>query len=430
MTANRRRSELLGPPPVFCRGDHASPASYLSRPKYQSAFARITTAVVPAAPLAAIPERSPLVGHIHALDGVRGLAVAAVMVFHFVAHGPGYAAWPTWFRNTALAGWVGVDVFFVLSGFLITRILLTLRGRPGALRVFYVRRALRIFPLYYAVVAGAAAVLLVRSRLHPLPIEWWNLAAVATYLTNFNVAAQDWGAATFRSVQLTHLWTLAIEEQFYLLWPVIVLYLPKRWTLIGCVGMIVLAPAIRVLMMRGGADITDLYVLTPGRVDSLAWGALIAIVELIRPDSLRPLAWTLLVAGVLCVAAIGGINHTVYEHAPAVQRFGYTALAVASAGAIGLCAAHALPGGIRRLLAARPLTAVGRYGYAIYLFHLPLRGLASATWHAAGDDVLTLPQAIASTVVLVLASVGLAVLSFWSFERWFLRLKPSAPPPG
>src|SRR4051812_8053988 len=180
--------------------------------------------------------------HFPGLDGLRGLAILMVMILHFGGTTEqGMSGLNLWFSRITGAGWCGVDLFFVLSGFLITGILYDAKGTPGGLRNFYARRVLRIFPLYYATLIVLFVIL---PLLAPGPNPGLDKVALHQgwlwlYLSNF--AAVFIGDHTFAAglVQAGHFWSLAIEEQFYLVWPLIVLTL-RRETLINiCVAVIV-----------------------------------------------------------------------------------------------------------------------------------------------------------------------------------------------
>jgi peptidoglycan/LPS O-acetylase OafA/YrhL len=176
-------------------------------------------------------------GHIPALDGIRGIAIIAVMVFHFFLFG-GLSPQNKIdgiFYAVAKMGWAGVDLFFVLSGFLITGILHDSRGNDGFFRIFYARRFFRIFPLYY----GALVLFLV---VLPLSGAAWKALETGpkeqfwlwAYVTNIRIALDnDWGRVP---KALIHFWSLAVEEQFYLAWPFLVYFASRRVVLRLCAG--------------------------------------------------------------------------------------------------------------------------------------------------------------------------------------------------
>jgi peptidoglycan/LPS O-acetylase OafA/YrhL len=157
--------------------------------------------------------------HTPALDGIRGIAILLVLVHHFTLFDP-ITSVGAWLGFVALLGWSGVDLFFVLSGFLITGILIDARTSDRYFISFYARRTLRIFPLYYLVVFLCFVVLPYFPRWHELLVGHANLPEWPywTYLVNFSIAERD----AFQHGVLDVAWSLAIEEQFYLLWAVLV----------------------------------------------------------------------------------------------------------------------------------------------------------------------------------------------------------------
>ena len=192
-----------------------------------------------------------------ALDGLRGIAVLLVLAFHCRYF------FPPWMEKSArptldVLGWSGVDLFFVLSGYLITGILLDTKDSSSYFRTFYARRSLRIFPLYFSFVA--AVLLLAQWRVH----GFWYL----TYLSNWQPGHG------VNDGYLSHLWSLAIEEQFYLIWPAVVWFVPPgrlKWI---CIALAVTAAGLRPF---AGSQDQAAYRLTPCRMDSLALGAFVAI---------------------------------------------------------------------------------------------------------------------------------------------------------
>ncbi|HLL88149.1 MAG TPA: acyltransferase, partial [Tepidisphaeraceae bacterium] len=180
--------------------------------------------------------------HYPALDGLRGLAILLVMVSHYVAPPAGGGRWGLVFRRAADAGWVGVDLFFALSGFLITGILLDAKGKPGFFRNFFARRTLRVFPLYYGVLFVVCVLLPALGLLKlgvPLSQRWLWL-----YATNlFPLLRSADGAGFFFpnswDLQFGHFWSLAVEEHFYLAWPLVVYALGRRPLMVTCAALMV-----------------------------------------------------------------------------------------------------------------------------------------------------------------------------------------------
>ncbi len=234
------------------------------------------------APTAEAPSARPTTDpqdarHLPALDGVRGLAIALVLLYHVTP-----VRW-------ASGGWVGVDLFFVLSGFLITGILWDGRHRPARARRFFVKRALRILPLYYGLLILIFVVVPAMDPLHKTAYqalksdEWWYW----TYLQNWRIAfahPNDGGSFGW-------FWSLAIEEQFYVVWPFVVWH-ASRDTIIRLCGAaifsgLVIRVALLVLHAPGSDSILFIYVLTPCRLDGLAVGALVAMAIAAPADASR-----------------------------------------------------------------------------------------------------------------------------------------------
>jgi peptidoglycan/LPS O-acetylase OafA/YrhL len=182
------------------------------------------------------------------------------------------------------AGWFGVDLFFVLSGYLITGLLLDSAGRPGYYRNFVARRTLRIFPLYFACLILACVV-----DFGPWPIRWKDFSGFGgwwypAFLGNIPVFLQN----RWPSGGMTPLWSLQIEEQFYLTFPFLVATLPRKTLTRLLLASIVAAPLLRTgMLFLMPANITGTYVLMPCRMDALAMGGLIAIAWRDFPEYLR-----------------------------------------------------------------------------------------------------------------------------------------------
>lgn len=364
-----------------------------------------------------------------ALDGLRGIAIILVLLHHFTVLRPATTLDAS-LMQVPILGWSGVDLFFVLSGFLITGILIDARGSDRYFASFYARRTLRIFPLYYLVVFLSLIVL-------PLTPFWYDLLAGPgapreplpywLYLTNFAVAARD----RFLHGVLDIAWSLAIEEQFYLLWPAIVWLCPPR--LLGglCATVMIAAPTARIVALARGFEPIDVYVLPFLRADALATGALLAWAtrryDLARASTLAP-AIAATAAGV--VAIVCWIDGESWWWGPAMQRAGYSTLALAF-GAMLLTAisrppAHWWPW----LLSAGWLRAFGKYSYCLYLIHLPVMRIIREFIWAPEQFALLGWVWVGQLLFYVLATApafAIAWLSWRFFEAPILRLKDRFP---
>jgi peptidoglycan/LPS O-acetylase OafA/YrhL len=282
-------------------------------------------------------------GRIGELDGMRGLAAVAIVAFH---------ARPDWMP----LGWAAVDLFFGLSGFLITSIVLKHGDSPGFLRQFYLRRGLRIWPIYYLTLLGF---ILFRHHL-PTRCDWSGLWYYLTYLQDIPLY---WSAEAPRFHGfLKHTWTLAIEEQFYLLWPVVVLVCGGRRIpvlALGCAGFSVMA---RVSGWPASLLLT--------RMDGLVLGGLLAaILHGGWLDRFRA-GWLFGVLAVLGVSGVIAIAAALHLSCPdlSVSGPGLLAINIVGMGLIGLAVTSS---GSAWLAPLRwgPLTYLGKISYGLYLYH-------------------------------------------------------------
>jgi peptidoglycan/LPS O-acetylase OafA/YrhL len=448
----------------------------------------VASGTAPSAPRPALAGSS---GHNLALDGVRGMAILLVMWHHMTVFHPSNAA-EHLFESVAQLGTTGVDLFFVLSGFLITGILydskqsLTARGQgEGAFfGNFYARRTLRIFPLYYAVVFGSLIVLPHAGELLRQFVDASRAAYIETklqsfqgakgyaawfwlYLSNFPIG---WTGRWLHQV-LGISWSLAIEEQFYLVWPMLVWFLSRRAAIRVCAGLVVLALICRCvlvgIMLKAGvgygtppadgqylplANPIGVYVLSFCRVDDLAFGALGALllrgsVDVPRAAGIaRKLVLLCGGAAIALIVIDNLMGWAIRENlgtggGPLFQTIGYTLAGLTCLGALILAIASN-PGGLwHRFWTSRFMRTLGKYAYALYLFHLPIRavirdavfgpaadaGKAGPRWtfgHILGSEF---PGQLAFYAICIAASLAAAWVSWIVFESQILKLKKFFP---
>ncbi len=360
----------------------------------------------------AAPSQSPRAGTVHhghlaPLDGLRALAVAAVLAFHT---GAGWA----------IGGFLGVDLFFVLSGFLITMLLVAewQRRQQISLRRFYARRALRLLPAVLLLCAFLLAVGPVGSGAPARNALWKGVAGTTFYFANWQ---QAFGLLPL--FQLTdHTWSLAIEEQFYLVWPpLLVLTIawarrrgvdPMRALLILALGLAAISALLRIALWSGVSGEPRLYYGTDTRADSLLIGAALGIAYATgRLGWGRRLLPALAPVALLAILAAFGFVH---RSDAALYLGGLTALA----GVVALLIAGlalAPDGPVGRLLALAPLVFLGRISYGIYLWHWPVFRYL----HEAELGLSWWP----TQLVRIAVTLGAATLSFFLLERPLLRLR-------
>ena len=368
-------------------------------------------------------RRSP----IPALEGVRGVAILAVLAHQLCIDGYTGSRAVARVLLPFQAGWSGVQLFFVLSGFLITGILLDTRRADNYWSSFYARRALRIFPVYYLLllctfVIAPHVLVLSEATLAEYRHQGWYWA----YLVNVSPLAGG-GAVT----SLGHSWSLSVEEQFYLLWPLAVRFLEERALVRVCLGLVAAAFLLRCGLLLAGASPELAYELTPARADALALGALGAIairrrdwVAWIAPRIGRA---TVVAVGILAASAIAGGG--LARNNVVTQTVGYTVLAIVSALVIlqATLETERGSGRLAALLASPILRTYGRYSYAIYVFHLPLHLVITRTFIAPrlaelGPGGFLALQAV-YFVAGTLGLLALGALSYRVVEKPFLDLK-------
>ncbi len=383
--------------------------------------------------------------HLPALDGLRGIAIALVVVYHFYGLAAAVTERPPLAIDRLVArvlgvGWAGVDLFFVLSGFLITSILLGARGvGPHAFVAFYARRVLRIFPAYYGYLALLIVVLPLVPALasdHDLALLRSHQAWYWSYL--FNVWAPLRPLAKTGLFGNGHIWSLAVEEQFYLVWPFVVLLAPRRALPAVCALCVAGAFAFRVALVNGEfSSLHNVYsaiMLTPGRADTFALGALLALAAC-SSDALRHVRrWCApaLAAGLSLLAGIWIARDGLDAFDDFVQTVGFSIIALTFAALLAV-ALVATPGGrAERLFTLPPLRFLGRYSYALYLFHLQVallmvNRMGKAGWQLPLVAGSAIPSRLAFAAVGIGISLALAYASWHLYEQHFLKLKRFFP---
>lgn len=369
-------------------------------------------------------DKKPSRRHVDALDGLRGVAILLVLLHGFdVLQNVSGAVRA--FDVVLDAGWIGVQLFFVLSGFLITGILLDTRASPSYYRSFFLRRVLRIFPLYYGVLFVAFAII---PWLVPVAQDYGRHQVwLWTYLANY-VSPFGYGEAAF-----PHFWSLCVEEQFYLAWPFLVRFGSIRGVALFSAALVVIAAASRVYLRLHFAEPVGhetAYMFTPCRVDALAIGALAAVVTRVEWLASR---WRrfgsrnlyMLGAVVICAGLLGG---GIGRVGMAMQFFGYPIIALGFA--LVLLAALQGETWATRVLSAAPLRRCGTYSYGMYVFYAPLHLFVGLPLLARLQRAPSFVESMGYELAAIAATFALGALSYHVYERRFLALKPRVAPVG
>jgi peptidoglycan/LPS O-acetylase OafA/YrhL len=347
---------------------------------------------------------------IREIDGLRAIAILLVVAWHYLGAPDGPQALP-W--RLFIFGRSGVDLFFVLSGYLITSILLNNRSSPRYFSAFYGRRAFRILPVYTVmlIVFFAGKLSGVGHTLFDGALPWWSYALGIQNI--FMSIHQSYGA-----IWLNGTWSLAIEEQFYLLFPLIVLWLPRAWLPRFLVAMLIVSPLGRIVSYATG-DRFSYYVLTPFRADILAIGGLIACSRFSGPvpDRLRRFAKTTF-AVTICAAPLfaflvgqdSDFHMALWGHTYLVALFGSTVFMVLENRNSASLA----------ILRSRAAEFFARISYALYLVHVNV--LIFVFWMFGTHPTIKTIQGVALTALALAASALICFISYRYIEGPLIRM--------
>jgi len=336
------------------------------------------------------------------LDGLRCCAVMLVFIHH-APQLPLLGAIKTY-------GWVGVDLFLSISAFLITRLILLEYGRTGtvSLKSFYIRRMLRIWPLYLSFASAVCLLTIIVGSMSTSEVAAWWLSHL-TFSNNLMTALDGYSNVLFSS----HLWTISLEEQAYLVLPLILVAalqvgIGTRSTLWFCGMAIVMLIVARTGFLLAGARHPFIWVL-PLRGDAFIFGAAAAI--LISQGTLRPREWLFIpgIALISCVALFPSVETPSAYHliGYTVTALGSTLVVVASQGKLGLS----------KFLGRQPFRYLGKISYGLYVYHLA--ALFGADWLVRRAGLPAEWEFMAALAV----AIGTAALSYAILERPFLLLK-------
>lgn len=329
-------------------------------------------------------------GHIPSLDGLRGIAVLWV-VLHHAGLGLGRGWTESSVQTFYDVGWAGVDLFFALSGFLITRILIETRDRPDYFARFYWRRTKRIFPLYFAVLGLAFCC---------CP-GWW-VGRFATY--SANLLPGDW---YYGEISLGHFWSLCVEEHFYLFWPAVVKLIPLRRLPLVIAFTAGFSVLLRAFMMDFGWHFDEVLKFTPCRLDGLALGAGLAVWRLPRPGLVA------LVAGAVAV----GLGWTCNHNGTLFVSVGRFAVSIAAVGGVAW-SVEASP----KFLSDPWLRRLGELSYGVYVWHYLFAGILTPVSSEMFRNLGYWGGSFMSIAVWLGTGLVLAILSERFIERPFRNL--------
>ena len=378
---------------------------------------------------------------VSSLDGLRAIAIILVIMHNAGSVQGGFDGvllrlWGV----VSNAGWVGVQLFFALSGFLITRILLRGKGERGWLRSFYARRLLRIVPLYYAFLLVVFFVAPRVIALHPL------LGTVTTAQAWYWLYLANWSAPFGGGARaLPHVWSLCVEEQYYLIWPIVIAYSSERALAWIAAGTVVGALVARVAMhafLPGVVAASAAYTWTICRADAIALGALVALGlrHPVMSTWMRAhLRMALMAAAIVALFAMG-IQHGFPSEETWGEVLNQPLSAIFSALVVMVLVCGRLPdeqGGraqvmLQCVLSVPWLTSIGKYSYAIYVLHLPVHLLLGGIFNGfmvRGSGGTRFLAHVGYTSLVLGASYVLAIVTWSAVEQPFLSLKRYFPMP-
>ncbi len=351
--------------------------------------------------------------HYPALDGLRGIAILLVVFYHNFG-----------FINQFIFGWLGVDLFFVLSGFLITDILLTTVNSPNYLRNFFMRRILRIFPLYFGCLIIFLIIfpffgLLQKELKYFSGNQWW----IWTFLQNWQYSIHPSPDAKI----FMHFWSLGVEEQFYLIWPFVILWIKKPTKLFFIMLSVLLGVmCLRIVLWQldfKTLNYTSFYTFT--RIDGICIGSMLALLHRFKYNFLSRYMY-LIVTGIAALNLLFFLlNRSNNFGFPFWAFVGYTTFAAI----FGLLVHETVTNKnslLQPLLSFIPLRFLGKVSYGFYIFHWPV-------YVICGDYLLNQFTAdfhfslansrIAASIVSTLAALIISILSYYFFETRILKLK-------
>lgn len=360
------------------------------------------------------------------LDGVRGIAMLSVLVWHYVVgQAQTTVGSPAAYLVRSLSmTWAGVDLFFVLSGFLIGGILMDNRGSTNYYTTFYFRRGLRILPLYFLMLALFFVGVTVFSNTQNEGLAWlfenplpaWSYI---TFLQNFSMASAGEMGPHWIAIS----WSLAVEEQFYLILPILIRLVPPAKLITALILLVVSAPIIRTLLFlyHGNGDVAG-YVLLPARWDALFLGVVGAWI--IRQKKVAEIVaekktWLIVAmigSGILTLLMLlSGQN----MGSAGMSYFGYTAIAVFSMAFI-LYVLLSPKSVVSSILRDPLIVWIGTISYGIYLFHEPVSGILHSVFHGGPPRIASFSDALVTLLALFVTLVLAGMSSRW-LERPFIR---------